>query len=178
RTRNVCSPTARARAGARRACRARSAAISTSRSTSTARGPCSSAWFARSAVDSGPRGSSSWWNPTEEVVPLQYLALIYADEDAWHSLTDGERRAVRDRYMQLTEEMRDAGVLVGGDQLSSSRDATTVRLQEGETLVTDGPYAEVKEALGGYFLLECATLEDALEWAARIPAAERGAIEV
>ena len=60
----------------------------------------------------------------------------------------------------------------------STRDATTVRVRDAETLVTDGPYAEVKEALGGYFLLECASMDEALDWAARIPGAEHGAVEV
>ena len=69
-------------------------------------------------------------------------------------------------------------MLVGGDELGSTRDATTVRVRDDETLVTDGPYAEVKEALGGYFLLECESIDEALDWAARIPGAEHGAVEV
>jgi hypothetical protein len=66
----------------------------------------------------------------------------------------------------------------GGDELASTRDATTVRVREGQTLVVDGPYAETKETLGGYFLLECASIDAAVDWAARIPAAEHGAVEV
>jgi hypothetical protein len=69
-------------------------------------------------------------------------------------------------------------VLVGGDELGSSSDATTVRVRGDETLVTDGPYAEVKEALGGYFVFECGSMNEALDWAARIPGAEHGAVEV
>ena len=68
--------------------------------------------------------------------------------------------------------------MVGGDELSSTTSATTVRVRDGERLVSDGPYAEVKEALGGYFILECPSFDDALDWAARIPAAEHGAVEV
>ena len=71
-----------------------------------------------------------------------------------------------------------AGKLVGGEQLAPTGTATTVRVQGGETLVTDGPYAEVKEALGGYFLLECDTIEEACELAAQIPGAAMGSIEV
>ena len=68
--------------------------------------------------------------------------------------------------------------MIGGSELAATRDATTVRVRDQETLVTDGPYAEGKEALGGYYLFECATIDDALEWAARIPGAEHGSIEV
>jgi len=109
---------------------------------------------------------------------VQYLALIYADETAWDSLTEKERRDVYARYTALADEMRTAGVMAGGNELGPTRDATTVRVRGDETLVTDGPYAEVKEALGGYFLLECASIDEALDWAARIPAAEHGAIEL
>ena len=69
-------------------------------------------------------------------------------------------------------------VLAGGDELDHTSTATTVRVRDGEQLVTDGPYAELKEALGGYFVLECATLEEACEWAAKIPGAQHGAVEV
>ena len=69
-------------------------------------------------------------------------------------------------------------MLRGGEELGATQAATTVRVRNGETLVSDGPYAEVKEALGGYFLLDCASLDQALDWAARIPSAEHGAIEV
>jgi hypothetical protein len=109
---------------------------------------------------------------------VKYMALIYADTEAWEALPDEQRQAATRRYMTLTEEARDAGVLVGGAQLGPTGDATTVRIRDRETLVTDGPYAEVKEALGGYYLFDCASLDEALDWAAKIPAAERGAIEV
>jgi hypothetical protein len=106
------------------------------------------------------------------------MALIYADETGWDALTPGERETAYGRYRAFADDARAAGVLVGGDELGPTRDATTVRVREQETLVTDGPYAELKEALGGYFLLECESLDDALDWAARIPAAEHGAVEV
>jgi hypothetical protein len=109
---------------------------------------------------------------------VQYLALIYADEGGWDELSDGERTAARGRYRALAEEARAAGGMQGGDALAPTRDATTVRQRDGQLLVVDGPYAEVKEALGGYFLFECASFEEALGWAARIPAAEYGAVEV
>jgi hypothetical protein len=109
---------------------------------------------------------------------MQYMALIYADEESWGALSDDERSHVVGQYQALAEEAGAAGVMIGGDELSPTRDATTVRIREGQTLVVDGPYAEAKEALGGYFLFECDTIDQAVEWAARIPAAERGAVEV
>ena len=109
---------------------------------------------------------------------MQYLALIYADEERWAALSPEEREGMYDRYRALAAAAQEAGVMVGGSELAATSDATTVRVRGDETLVTDGPYAEVKEALGGYFLLECASLDEALDWAARIPAAEHGAVEV
>ncbi len=109
---------------------------------------------------------------------MQYMALIYADEERWGALSDDERQEVMGRYRALSEDARKAGVLAGGDELGPTRAATTVRVRGDETLVTDGPYAEVKEALGGYYLFECGSLDEALDWAARIPSAEHGAVEV
>jgi hypothetical protein len=109
---------------------------------------------------------------------MQYMALIYGDATRWSSMSAEERATVYDRYRAFSDEAQRAGVLIGGAELAGTSDASTVRLRDGETLVTDGPYAEVKEALGGYYLLECATIEDALDWAARIPGAEHGSIEV
>lgn len=109
---------------------------------------------------------------------MRFLALIHADEEAWEAAAPAEKSAVYARYRALAEEGRAAGVILGGSELRPSTDATTVRVRGGGTLVTDGPYAEVKEALGGYFLLECRDLDEACAWAARIPAAEHGAVEV
>ena len=108
---------------------------------------------------------------------MQYMALIYADEDIWSGFSEEERQAAYDKYRAFGSEAEAAGVLAGGHELGSTRDATTVRVRD-ETLVTDGPYAEVKEALGGFYILECVSMDDALDWAARIPGAEHGAVEV
>jgi hypothetical protein len=105
---------------------------------------------------------------------MQFLALIHTSENSWDSLSDDERQAVYQRYMDFSE--RDE--VVGGAQLQSTSTATTVQVREGDRLVTDGPYAEVKEALGGFFILECDTIEEACRLAAEIPAAEHGAVEV
>ena len=109
---------------------------------------------------------------------MEYLALIYADEGAWERLSEDERASAYELYGEFSRAAADAGVLVGGEELGPTGSATTVRVRDGRQLVTDGPYAEVKEALGGYFVLDCPSFDDAVEWAARIPAAEYGAVEV
>ena len=109
---------------------------------------------------------------------MQYMALIYGDQDAWAAFSDEERDGAYDLYRAFARDAEAAGVMAGGNELAPTRDATTVRVRNDETLVTDGPYAEVKEALGGYFLLECKSMDEALDWAARIPGAEHGAVEV
>lgn len=106
------------------------------------------------------------------------MALIYGDGARWDALSAEEREAVYGRYRAFAQKAREAGVMFGGEELASTRDATTVRVRGDETLVTDGPYAEVKEALGGYFLFECESMDEALDYAARIPGAETGAVEV
>ena len=105
---------------------------------------------------------------------MQYLAVIHADEAHWNVLTDAERAEAMEGYGALSRE----SVVVDGNELDSSDTATTVRVRDGETLVTDGPFAELKEQIGGYYVLDCASVEDACAWAARIPAAAHGAIEV
>ena len=109
---------------------------------------------------------------------MKVMALIYGDASVWDAYSDAEREAVYARYRAFADEARKSGVMLGGEELASPRDATTVRLQGGETLVTDGPYAEVKEALGGVFVFEVGSMEEALDYAARIPGAEHGAVEV
>jgi len=109
---------------------------------------------------------------------MQYLALIYGEAGRWEALSDDERTAVYARYTAFAEEAGAAGVLADGGELAATTSATTVRVRDGETLVTDGPLVEAKEALGGYFLFECPSIEDAVDWAARIPGADHGAIEV
>ncbi|HEU5009624.1 MAG TPA: YciI family protein [Gaiellaceae bacterium] len=109
---------------------------------------------------------------------MQYLALIYTDESRWTDFKESEREAAYALYREFADAARAAGVLVTGEELGPTSDATTVRVRGDDTLVTDGPYAEVKEALGGYFLLDCASMDEALDWAARIPGAHHGAIEV
>jgi hypothetical protein len=109
---------------------------------------------------------------------VRFVAFIHADERAWDALSGDELERAYGEYAAFAEEAGAAGVLAGGNELARTDTATTVRVRDGETLVADGPFAELEEALGGYFLLECESLEEACRWAARIPAARRGAIEV
>jgi hypothetical protein len=109
---------------------------------------------------------------------VRYMALIYGDASSWDRLSPEEREAVYARYGAFSEEARIAGVLLDSAELDTTHAATTVRVRDAETLVIDGPYAEVKEALGGYYVLQCGSLGEALGWAAKIPGAEHGAIEV
>jgi hypothetical protein len=109
---------------------------------------------------------------------VEYMALIYADEAVWERFSDGEREAAYEQYREFATAASDAAVLVAGDELGPTAAATTVRRRDGKQLGTDGPYAEAKEALGGYFILDCPSFGDAIAWAARIPAATHGAVEV
>jgi hypothetical protein len=109
---------------------------------------------------------------------MQYLALIYADENVWATFSEEERQAGYAEYFRFGEEGREAGVVLSGNELDATSTATTVRVRDGETLVTDGPFAELKETLGGYYLLECDSIDEACTWAARIPGASHGTVEV
>jgi hypothetical protein len=106
---------------------------------------------------------------------VKYALLIYSHEPEWDSLSDDEKAAVYADYAAVSES---PGV-VGGQELQPAATATTVRVEDGRTLTTDGPFVETKEMLGGFFLFEANDLDAALEIAARIPAAKRGgAVEV
>jgi hypothetical protein len=107
---------------------------------------------------------------------VKYLALIYGSQERWDALSEDARSAVYDRYNAFGAEAGDK--VVGGAELQGPAAATTVRVRDDATVVTDGPYAETKEALGGYYVLECESLDEALELAARIPGAEHGVVEV
>ena len=102
---------------------------------------------------------------------MEFLALVYGDPDAWERLSEDERAAAYEGYMAVSRDATAAGALVDASELESTAAATSVRVRDGEALVTDGPYAEVKESLGGYYLFSCDSIEDAIAWAARIPAA-------
>lgn len=105
---------------------------------------------------------------------MQYLALIYSDE----TFDDVPMEQLFGEYRAFTEKAMAAGVMLGGNPLEPTNTATTVRIREGELLLSDGPFAETKEQLGGYYLFECENLEEAVSWAKQIPTARYGSIEV
>jgi hypothetical protein len=107
---------------------------------------------------------------------MKYLALIYGDEGAWERLAEEERRQVYQRYRAFSAEAD--GKIVGGAETAPTRTATTVRVRGGETRVTDGPFEELEEPLGGFFVFDCDSMDEALDLAARIPGAASGAVEV
>lgn len=109
---------------------------------------------------------------------MKYMILIYGDEQRWASMTPEAGQAVMDQYNVYTQELAKAGVLRGGDELKPTFTATTIRLRDGKAHNTDGPFAETKEQLGGYYIVETATLDEALAWAAKCPGAADGAVEV
>src|SRR5690349_13204405 len=109
---------------------------------------------------------------------MKFLAIIYNDESSYATATQDEIGAIFAAHGKFGEDAGKAGVLLGGEGLEPTAAATTVRVRDGERMLTDGPYAETKEQLGGYYLLECKDLDDALTWAAQIPEAKTGAIEV
>jgi hypothetical protein len=107
---------------------------------------------------------------------MQYLLTIYEDETFWQSTPPEQLGEIMAGYQQFGT---DAGERIqGGNALQPTATATTVRVRDGERLVTDGPFAETKEQLGGYYLLECKDLDEAIEWATKIPGAKSGSIEV
>jgi hypothetical protein len=109
---------------------------------------------------------------------MQYLLLIYGDEARWDSLSEEERSALSHEYGKLSSDLREQGKLLAGEELQPIATATTVQVRDGETLVSDGPFAETKETLGGFYMIEAESLDEAIEWASRIPASRTQKIEV
>ena len=107
---------------------------------------------------------------------MKYLALIYGDEAAWVGRSDEERKDVYERYRAFSSSAE--GKIVGGAETAGTRSATTVRVRGGEAQVTDGPSEPRDEPLGGFYVFECESMDDAVELASRIPGAESGAVEV
>jgi hypothetical protein len=109
---------------------------------------------------------------------MQYMILIYEDEKQFASLSEAEMNKVFADYMQYSKDLAAAGCLRGGAALQPIATATTVRVRGGKTATTDGPFAETKEQLGGYYIIDVANLDDAIKWAAKCPGAPTGSIEV
>src|SRR4051812_41788317 len=102
---------------------------------------------------------------------MQYLLMIYGNEAAMQSATKADIDQMMGAYGAYTEAMKKAGVFISGERLHRSADATTVRVEKGKTKVLNGPYAETKEQLGGFYMIEAADLDAALSWASRCPGA-------
>ena len=109
---------------------------------------------------------------------MQFMLLIYDDEALWEKMPDEERGKIMQEYFAFTNELKDAGKYVSADPLERSATAKSLRVRDGEVGTTDGPFAETKEQLGGYYLIDVADLDAAIEVAGRIPAAQHGAIEI
>lgn len=109
---------------------------------------------------------------------MQYLLLIYTDEKVDAAMSDAAKGELFAGYMSYNEHLQGRDAMVAGDALQPVATATSVRVRDGQTLTTDGPFAETKEQLGGYYLVEADNLDDAIGYAAKIPSAKHGTIEV
>ena len=109
---------------------------------------------------------------------MKYMLLIYSDEKAWAAMSDTERQAMMEEYLKFSADIRASGHYLAGAPLQPTSTATTVRVRDGKRAVTDGPFAETREQLGGYYLVEAKDLDEAIGLAARIPGARAGTIEV
>ena len=111
---------------------------------------------------------------------MKFLLMIHGAEDTWDALTDEEQEAARDRYRAFASATRERGALLRAGELQPTASAATVRVKDGQTLVTDGPYAETREALGGFFVIEAPSIDDAVELARQLPEPRggRGGIEI
>jgi hypothetical protein len=109
---------------------------------------------------------------------MQYLLMLYVEEGGWNKMTPAEQQQGMAAYRAYTEALQSAGALKGSNRLQPSNTATTIRVANGKSQVLDGPFADSKEQLAGYYLIEAADLDAAMAWAARCPAASHGAVEV
>ena len=109
---------------------------------------------------------------------MKYMLLIYHDEQVWNNHSEPERQKIYAEYRQLIDELRSRGQYLAGDELQLTSTAKSVRVRNGKQILTDGPFAETREQVGGFFMIEATDLQEATAIAARIPSARTGAIEV
>jgi hypothetical protein len=109
---------------------------------------------------------------------MKYAFTIYGDESQRESASPEEMQAMSQAYGEFTQEVQDKGIHLAGEGLYPTPTATTVQVRDGERSVTDGPFAETKEQLGGFYVLDVKDLDEAIEWAAKIPGAQFGSIEI
>jgi len=109
---------------------------------------------------------------------MEYMLMLYVDEAGWPTLSKAEQEQGMAAYRAYSEALKKAGVYRSGSQLAPSAAARTIRLAQGKQQVLDGPYADAKEQIGGYYLIETPDLETAMSWAARCPTVGHGVVEV
>jgi hypothetical protein len=109
---------------------------------------------------------------------MRYMLLIIGDESRYADMSPEDQAAQLGRWSEYTQALVDAGAFVAGDGLQTSSTATTLRVENGERVLTDGPFAETKEQVGGFYTINCKDLDEAIEWAAKLPSAEGGITEI
>jgi hypothetical protein len=109
---------------------------------------------------------------------MKFMLLLWGDESQWAGMSEEEAAAEMGRWDEYTRRLTEAGALVSGEGLQPSATSKTFRIEDGERIVTDGPYAETKEQVGGFYVIECASFDDALDWASKLPSADRGSTEI
>jgi hypothetical protein len=109
---------------------------------------------------------------------MKYLLLLYGDESGWTDASPEAVQQMMEAYGAYDQAVKDAGVFVAGEGLEPTHAATTVRMKDGELVLTDGPFAETREQLGGFYVLECADLDEAIRWAGKLPDVDKGSVEV
>ena len=109
---------------------------------------------------------------------MKYVLALIGDESGWEDVTPEQMRALMEPWNQFERELYDSGAKITGEALQPSSTATTVKITEDEPIVTDGPFAETKEQLGGFYLIECENLDEALEWAKKVPLQPGSSVEV
>ena len=109
---------------------------------------------------------------------MKYMLQINSEESGYAKMSEGEMGQLMAAYGQFTEELQNSGSYISSYRLQPTDSATTVRVRNGESLITDGPFAETKEQFGGYYLIDVKDLDEAIQWAAKIPTAKYGSVEV
>ena len=105
---------------------------------------------------------------------MRYMLLIFGDESRFAEMSEEDAASQMKLWDEYTKELVDAGAFVSGEGLQTSTTATTLRVENGERLLTDGPFADTKEQVGGFYVIECKNLDEALNWAEKLPSAQRG----
>jgi hypothetical protein len=135
--------------------------------------------MSKSALPERHRAGGAWGAAGNgEETTMKYMLLIYNDEEKVRAIPKEDASKMLPAYIAYTEALKQAGIVVASDRLQFTSNATTVRIRDGKTNVVNGPYAETKEQLAGYYLIDVPDLDSALSWASRCPGASFGAVEV